>query len=191
VENPFAPPSEQRAAMLSRRADAGAEFVQTQFVFDVAAFGRWMAQVRDLGVDERCRILAGVGPVRSLRALGHLHSLPGVHIPGEVDRRLTAVPADRVAEEGLAMCAEIIQEVREIPGVSGVHVMAPGHEQGIPEILQRAGLPRRDVADGGLAVAANGEDGDRVAGAAPRRPAVAGRVRRGDPSPGAGGRRAH
>src|SRR5215468_12089913 len=82
AENPFAPPAGQRAAILGRRAAAGAEFVQTQFVFDVAAFGRWMAEVRDLGLDERCRILAGVGPVRSLRALSHLRGLPGVHVPG-------------------------------------------------------------------------------------------------------------
>jgi methylenetetrahydrofolate reductase (NADH) len=148
VENPFAPPVGQRAAILGKRAAAGAEFVQTQFVFDVAAFGRWMAEVRDLGLDQRCRILAGVGPVRSLRALGHLRSLPGVHIPEEVDRRLNAVPPDRVAEEGLAMCAEIIEQVRQIPGVSGVHVMAPGSEHVLPVLLERAGLPRRHAADG-------------------------------------------
>jgi methylenetetrahydrofolate reductase (NADPH) len=105
-----------------------------------------MAEVRDLGLDQRCRILAGVGPVRSLRALEHMRTgVPGLYIPDEVDRRLRAVPADRVAQEGLAMCAEIIEEVREIPGVSGVHVMAPGFEQGIPGILDRAGLSRQDV----------------------------------------------
>jgi methylenetetrahydrofolate reductase (NADPH) len=151
VENPFAPPAEERAARLGRRAAAGAEFVQTQFVFDVAAFGRWMAQVRDLGVDQRCRVLAGVGPVRSLAALSHLRGLPGVHVPGEVDRRLSGVPADRVAEEGLALCAEIIAQVREIPGVSGIHMMAPGYEDAIPEILDRAGLARQDVPGSGRA----------------------------------------
>ena len=148
AENPFAPPAGQRAAILGKRAAAGAEFVQTQFVFDVAAFGRWMAAVRDLGLDQRCRILAGVGPVRSLRALARLRSLPGVHIPGEVERRLSGVPADQVAEEGLAMCAEIIEQVRQIPGVSGVHVMAPGYGHAIPRILERAGLPRLPIADG-------------------------------------------
>jgi methylenetetrahydrofolate reductase (NADPH) len=148
VENPFAPPAGQRAAIFGTRVAAGAEFVQTQFVFDVAAFGRWMTEVRDLGLDQRCRILAGVGPVRSLRALGHLRSLPGVHIPAEVEHRLSAVPPGRVAEEGLAMCAEIIEQVRQIPGVSGVHVMAPGYEHALPALLERAGLPRRDAADG-------------------------------------------
>jgi methylenetetrahydrofolate reductase (NADPH) len=151
VENPFAPPTGQRAAILGKRAAAGAQFVQTQFVFDVAAFGRWMGEVRDLGLDQRCRILAGVGPVRSLRVLGHLRGLPGVHIPGEVDRRLRAVPAARVAEEGQAMCAELIEQVRQIPGVSGVHVMAPGHEHAIPDILQRAGFARHDGAGRGRA----------------------------------------
>src|SRR5215472_13001546 len=151
VENPFAPPAGQRAAILGERAAAGAEFVQTQFVFDVAAFGRWMAEVRDLGLDQRCRILAGVGPVRSLRALDHLRGLPGMHIPEEVDRRLRGVPAGGVAEEGLAMCAEIIEQVRQIPGVSGVHVMAPGHEQAIPAVLGRAGLPQRPSPDGASA----------------------------------------
>jgi methylenetetrahydrofolate reductase (NADPH) len=141
VENPFAPPAGFRAARLAKKADAGAEFAQTQFVFDVPAFARWMTEVRDLGLDQRCRILAGVGPVRSLRALEHLRTgVPGLHIPGEVDRRLRAVPADRVATEGLRICTEIIQQIREIPGVSGVHVMAPGYEHGIPGILETAGL---------------------------------------------------
>jgi methylenetetrahydrofolate reductase (NADPH) len=147
VENPFAPPTGFRAARLAKKAAAGAEFVQTQFVFDVAAFGRWMAEVRDLGLDQRCRILAGVGPVRSLRALGHLRTaVPGLYIPDEVDRRLRAVPAGQVAKEGARICAEIIEQVRGIPGVSGVHVMAPGYEHGIPGILEQAGLARRDPA---------------------------------------------
>jgi methylenetetrahydrofolate reductase (NADH) len=144
VENPFAPPAGFRAARLAKKAAAGAEFVQTQFVFDVAAFARWMAAVRDLGLDQRCRILAGVGPVRSLRALDHMRTgVPGLHIPDEVDRRLRTVPEDQVAEEGVRLCAEIIEQVRHIPGVSGVHVMAPGFEHGIPAILERAGLARQ------------------------------------------------
>ena len=147
VENPFAPPVEFRAARLAKKAAAGAEFVQTQFVFDVAAFERWMTEVRDLGLDQRCRILAGVGPVRSLRAHDHLRTgVPGLFIPDEVDRRLRAVPAGQVADEGTRICAEIIEQVRAIPGVSGVHVMAAGYEHGIPGILERAGLARRDPA---------------------------------------------
>ena len=143
VENPFAPPAGFRAARLGKKAAAGAEFVQTQFVFDPPAFTRWMAEVRDLGLDGRCKVLAGVGPVRSLRALEHMRcNVPGLWIPDEIGRRLRGVPPGRVADEGMTLCAEIIQQVLQIPGVSGVHVMAPGFEHGIPEILDRAGLAR-------------------------------------------------
>jgi methylenetetrahydrofolate reductase (NADH) len=148
VENPFAPPARFRAARLGKKVAAGAEFVQTQFVFDVAGFSRWMTEVSDLGLTRRCKIIAGLGPVRSLRALEHMRTgVPGLAIPDEVDRRLRGVPGDRVEQEGLAMCAELIQQVLAVPGVSGVHVMAPGFEQGIPEILARAGLHRRRQAE--------------------------------------------
>jgi len=152
VENPFAPPVRFRAARLGKKVAAGADFVQTQFVFDVPVFTRWMADVRDLGLDQRCKILAGVGPVRSLRALEFMsNNIPGLWIPDEIGRRLRGVPADRVADEGLAMCAEIIQQILRIPGVSGVHVMAPGFEHGIPEVLARAGLARAATARPGQA----------------------------------------
>jgi methylenetetrahydrofolate reductase (NADPH) len=141
VENPFSPPTGFRATRFGKKVAAGAEFVQTQFVFDVDAFARWMSEVRDLGLLERCHVLAGVGPIRSLRALDHLRdNLAGVHVPDEVVRRLRGVPPGRVADEGVRLCAEIIQQVRDIPGVSGVHVMAFGAEQLIPEILTKAGF---------------------------------------------------
>jgi methylenetetrahydrofolate reductase (NADPH) len=144
VENPFAPPDRFRAARLGKKVAAGADFVQTQFVFDIAVFTRWMAEVRDLGLIRRCKILAGVGPVRSLRALEHMRTaVPGLSIPDQVERRLRGVPGDRVAQEGMAMCAETIQQILQVPGVSGVHVMSPGFEQGIPGILDLAGLRRR------------------------------------------------
>jgi len=144
VENPFAPPAGFRAGRLGKKIAAGAEFVQTQLVFDIGAFTRWMASVRDLGLHERCRILAGVGAIRSLRALGYMRAnVPGVHIPGEIDRRLRAVPGSRVAGEGLRVAAEIVQQVREIPGTAGVHIIAFGNEGAVPEILERAGVGRR------------------------------------------------
>ena len=143
VENPFAPPTDFRAARLGKKVAAGAEFCQTQFVFDVAGFARFMAEVLDRGLDTRCAVLAGVGPIRSLRAYEFIRTkVPGVHVPDEVGRRLRGVPADRVAAEGVAICVETIQALREIPGVAGVHVMAFGYERGIPEILERAGLER-------------------------------------------------
>jgi methylenetetrahydrofolate reductase (NADPH) len=144
VENPFAPPLQFRAERLGKKVAAGAQFIQTQFVYDVPIFERFMQRVRDLGLDRRCAILAGVGPIRSLRALEHMRNeVPGMYVPEEVVRRLRGVPADRVAEEGLAVCAEVVARVRTIPGVAGVHVMAFGWEEAVPEILERAGLAPR------------------------------------------------
>jgi methylenetetrahydrofolate reductase (NADPH) len=146
VENPFSPPTGFRAARLGKKVAAGAQFIQTQFVFDVDAFAGWMAEVRDLGLHERCHVIAGVGPIRSLRALEHLqHGIAGVHVPDEVAGRLRGVPPDRVAEEGMRLCSEIVGRVRGIPGVAGVHVMAFAYEQGIPEILAGAGIGPRAV----------------------------------------------
>ena len=144
VENPFAPPLKWRAERLGKKVAAGARFCQTQFIFDVKIFREWMARVCDLGLDEKCYVLAGVGPVRSLRALEHMRNeVPGMYVPDEVIRRLRGVPEDKVAAEGLKLCSEIIAEVKEIPGVAGVHVMAFSWEDAIPEILERAGLARR------------------------------------------------
>ena len=142
VENPFAPPVEFRADRLGKKVAAGAQFVQTQFVFDVPAFARWMAQVRDLGLTEHCAILAGVGAVRSVKALDYMQShVPGVQVPDDVFRKLRAVPPGHQAKEGVKLAAEIIQQVAEIPGVAGVHLLVAGNEQAVPEILQNAGTP--------------------------------------------------
>jgi methylenetetrahydrofolate reductase (NADH) len=136
VENPSG-----RAFRLGRKVAAGVEFVQTQYVFDVPQFARWLTEVRDLGLDQRCAILAGVGPVRSIRALEHLAArLPGVRIPATLARRLRGVPAGQVAAEGLRICADTIQQLLGLPGVRGIHLMAPGFEHGVPEILDLAGL---------------------------------------------------
>ncbi|HUA40786.1 MAG TPA: methylenetetrahydrofolate reductase [Streptosporangiaceae bacterium] len=152
VENPPGPASSGQAAAdaadkatyrLAAKIEAGAQFVQTQFVFDVPAFAAWMTQIRDLGLDQRCRILAGVGPARSHRALAHLATIPGVVIPDHVADRLAAASADRIRTEGEKLCAEIIAQLAEVPGVAGVHVMAIGAESSIPAILQQAGLPGR------------------------------------------------
>jgi methylenetetrahydrofolate reductase (NADPH) len=143
VENPFSPPLSFRAERLAKKVAAGAEFAQTQYVFDLEVFTRWMAALRDLGVTETCAVLAGVGPIRSLRMLEFLRtSVPGVYVPAEIERRLRGVPADRVGDEGIRLCAETIQQLAEIPGVAGVHVMAFGFERGVAEILQRAGFTR-------------------------------------------------
>ena len=143
VENPFAPPpgSVPRG---SRRRPTRARSSCRRRSYSTWLPRGWIAEVGDLGLGERCRILAGVGPVRSLRALDHMRTgVPGLHIPDEVDRRLRRFRPGQVAEEGLRICVEIIEQIREIPGVSGVHVMAPRYEHAIPGILERAGLARR------------------------------------------------
>jgi methylenetetrahydrofolate reductase (NADPH) len=150
VENPpasaqsgAAGPGQSGAARLGQKVAAGAQFVQTQFVFDVAAFAAWMSQVRDLGLHERCHILAGVGPVQSLRALSHLQGIPGVHIPEQIGDRMRRAGPGQISEEGRRLCAETIGELRQIPGLAGVHVMAIANESSIPGILQQAGLTDR------------------------------------------------
>ena len=130
------------ADRFAQKVDGGAQFVQTQFVFDIATFRGWLGQVRDRGLDTRCGVLAGVGPIRSLRALEFMSSIPGVVIPEALERRLRGVPSDKVAAEGVAACVETLRELRELPGVAGVHVMVVGDERGVPEILEVAGLSR-------------------------------------------------
>jgi len=147
VDNPVATPDGSGAERLGHKVDAGAQFVQTQFVFDVAAFGQWMAQVRDLGLPERCAILAGVGAVRSRGGLDFIRDkLPGVTVPDDVYRRLRAVPSDQTAAEGARLAAETIQQLRAIEGVAGVHLFMSGNERAVPGILDEAGL--RGVRDG-------------------------------------------
>lgn len=166
VENPFAAPLAYRAERLGKKVAAGAQFVQTQFVFDVPLFARWMERVTALGLHTRCAVLAGVGPVKSLRALEHMRrEVPGMYIPDAVVARLRGVPEDRVPAEGLALCAEIVQQLRDIPGVAGVHVMSFNWEEAIPEILERAGLgPRFASADQGLVGKGDlGDNADRLA----------------------------
>jgi methylenetetrahydrofolate reductase (NADPH) len=141
VENPFAPPVAFRARRLAKKVAAGAEFVQTQYVFDLGLFAHWMADVRELGVTEHCSVIAGVGPIRSLRVLEFMRTgVPGVYVPDHVERRLRGVRSDKVAAEGIELCVETIQQVADIAGVRGVHVMAFGFERGIPEIVERAGV---------------------------------------------------
>ena len=147
VENPFAPPLRFRAARMGKKVAAGAEFIQTQFVFELGIFTRWMGEVTDLGLEQRCGVLAGVGPIRTVRAMEFMQSkVPGIHIPDDVVRRLRSVPSDQVAAQGMTLCVETIRRLRETPGVAGVHVMAFGQEQLIPELLERAGIPPRTAA---------------------------------------------
>jgi len=140
--NPFAPPYEWRPLRLAKKIAAGAQFVQTQYCFDIAMLKTYMARVRDLGLHEECFILAGVGPLKSARAARWIRgNVPGVHIPDAIIERLEGAADQR--REGKQLCVELIQEIAEIEGISGVHVMAYRQEDLVSEIITDSGIMAR------------------------------------------------
>ena len=145
ASNPFAQPYDWRPLRLAKKVAAGAQFIQTQYCFDVPRLRGFMAQVRDMGLHELVYILAGVGPLRSEKAAQYMRTkVPGVRIPDEVVARLAKTPKNRQREEGKRICIEIIRELSHVQGVSGVHVMAYRQEELVAEIIEEAGLlPRR------------------------------------------------
>ena len=137
--NPFAPPLDYRPHRLAKKAVAGAQFVQTQYCFDMEIFRNYMRAVRDAGTDEKVFILAGVGPLASARSAEWIRSnVPGVHIPDTVIQRLKG--AEDQKEEGVKLCVDMIRELQEIDGVHGVHIMAFRQEHRVAEIVERSGV---------------------------------------------------
>lgn len=140
ASNPFVPPYDFRPLRLKKKIEAGADFIQTQYCFDIPRLKVFMERVRDIGLDERIYILVGVGPLRSARVAYWMRdNIPGVVIPDSVIRRLLGA-GKRSRTEGKRICIEMIQQIREIPGIAGVHVMAYRQEHLVPEILEEAGL---------------------------------------------------
>jgi methylenetetrahydrofolate reductase (NADH) len=138
AENPFAPPYDFRPYRLQKKWEAGADFIQTQYCFDIPRLQSFMAKVRELGVHEKLFILVGVGPVRSAKSAEWMRAnVPGVWIPDEIIDRLRKGGKG----EGKRLCVDIIRQIREIKGVSGVHIMAYKQEELVPEIIAEAGLP--------------------------------------------------
>ena len=139
--NPFAQPYDYRPYRLAKKVAAGADFVQTQIVFNLDRFKEYMKRVCDMGLHEKVYILAGVSPIRSYGAAKYMATkVPGLDVPEEILERMRKTPKGERAEEGKKICVEIIQQVREIPGVRGVHIMAIEWEEAVPEIVERAGL---------------------------------------------------
>ncbi len=137
--NPFAPPYEFRPLRLAKKVQAGAQFAQTQYCFDVPMFREFMSRVRDLGLHERCFVLVGVGPLASAKSARWIRAnVPGIHIPDSIVARLEG--AENPKREGKRICIEIMQECREIEGVSGVHVMAYRQEELVAEIVRESGV---------------------------------------------------
>ncbi len=139
AENPFADPFQYRAARLAKKVKAGADFIQTQIIYNVEKFEEWMSMVRDMGLHKKVSILAGVTPIRSLGMAKYMKkNVPGMDVPDEIIKRLEG--AEKKKAEGINICLEVIERVREIEGVSGVHIMAVEWEEIVPEITERAGL---------------------------------------------------
>jgi len=145
--NPFADPFELRVARLAKKARAGADFIQTQCIYDLPKFEKWMEGVRDRGLHEKIAILAGVTPFKSAGMAKYMkNKVPGMSVPDEMIKRMSGVPKEKQAEEGLKICVETMQRIKEIKGVRGFHIMAIEWEQKVPEIVERAGLyPRPAV----------------------------------------------
>ncbi|MBZ0161599.1 MAG: methylenetetrahydrofolate reductase [Notoacmeibacter sp.] len=158
VINPFAPPFDFRPMRLAKKIAAGAQFVQSQYCYDIPMLREYMKRVRDMGLDEECFILIGVGPLASARTARWMRAnVPGVHIPDEIIKRLEG--AEKQKEEGKRLCIDIMQEVKEIDGVSGIHVMAYRQEEFVAEIVHESAVLkgrkpwRREAMPGDMAVA--------------------------------------
>ena len=137
--NPFAPPYDYRPIRLAKKIEAGAQFIQTQYCYDVKRLRDYMARVRDMGLHEKVFILIGVGPLASARAAEWIRrNVPGVDIPDPVIKRLAGAADQK--EEGKRVCIDIIQEIREIQGIHGVHVMAYRQEESVAEIIDKSGV---------------------------------------------------
>jgi 5,10-methylenetetrahydrofolate reductase len=145
--NPFADPFEFRVVRLANKVAAGADFIQTQIIYNVDKFAKWMEAVRDRGLDQKVKILAGVAPIKSIGAARYMQTkVPGMDVPEPIIERLKGVPKEEVKKEGIKQCVDIINQVREIKGVAGIHLMAIEWEEAVPEIVQAAGLlPRPQV----------------------------------------------
>ena len=145
--NPFADPYEIRVARLAKKVQAGVDFIQTQCIYNLDKFERWMEGVRDRGLHQKVHILAGITPMKSAGMATYMKNrVPGMDVPDDIVKRLSGVPKGSQSEEGIKICVESIERLKEVKGVSGFHIMAIEWEQKVPEIVERAGLyPRPKI----------------------------------------------
>jgi methylenetetrahydrofolate reductase (NADPH) len=142
--NPFADPFEYRVKRLAKKVKAGVDFIQTQAVYDVPKFVRFMKMVCDEGLDKQVHILAGVIPIRTTGMARYMRDyVSGLSVPDEIITRLEKAP--KAKEEGLKIILEIIEQLKDIPGVHGIHIMAVGWEDIVPEIVAKTGLMPRPI----------------------------------------------
>ncbi|MCD6295190.1 MAG: methylenetetrahydrofolate reductase [Deltaproteobacteria bacterium] len=145
--NPFADPFEIRVPRLAKKIAAGAEFIQTQCIYNVDKFESWIRLARDRGLHEKAYILAGITPMKSVGMARYMKNrVPGMDVPNEIIKRMSDVPKKKQPEEGINICVETIQRLKEVEGVRGFHIMAIEWEERVPEIVERSGLyPRPEI----------------------------------------------
>ncbi len=145
--NPFAEPFEWRVHRLAKKIAAGADYVQTQCIYNMPKMREWVRQANEMGLTDKVYILAGVTPMKSIGMARYMQKkVPGMDVPEEIIKRLQGVDKKKVADEGIKIACEQIQEFKETKGVAGVHLMAIEWEHKVPEIAERAGvLPRPEV----------------------------------------------
>jgi len=146
--NPFADPFEIRVPRLAKKIAAGAEFIQTQCIYNLDKFELWMKMVRDRGLHEKVHILAGLTPLKSAGMAKYMKNrVPGMDVPDDVVKRMAGTPKEKQPEEGIKICIESIQRLKEVDGVRGFHIMAIEWEEKVPEIVENAGLYPRPKVD--------------------------------------------
>ena len=146
--NPFADPFEIRVPRLAKKIAAGVEFIQTQCIYNLDKFEKWMELAGDRGLLEKVYILAGLTPLKSAGMAKYMKNrVPGMDVPDAVIKRIADTPKEKPAEEGIKICIEAIQRLKEVKGVAGFHIMAIEWEEKVPEIVQEAGLYPRPTLD--------------------------------------------
>jgi methylenetetrahydrofolate reductase (NADPH) len=145
--NPFADPFEIRVSRLAKKVAAGVEFVQTQCIYNLDKFDKWMEGIRERGLHEKVFILAGLTPFKSAGMARYMKNrVPGMDVPDEMVKRMADTPKEKQAEEGINICVESIERLKAVEGVRGFHIMAIEWEEKVPEIVERGGLyPRPKV----------------------------------------------
>ncbi|MEW5909411.1 MAG: methylenetetrahydrofolate reductase [Thermodesulfobacteriota bacterium] len=145
--NPFADPFEIRVPRLAKKAAAGAEFIQTQCIYNLEKFELWMKMACTRGLHEKVHILAGLTPLKSAGMARYMKTrVPGMDVPDDIVKRMAGTPKEKQPEEGIAICIESIERLKKVEGVHGFHLMAIEWEEMVPEIVEKAGFyPRPKV----------------------------------------------
>lgn len=144
--NPFAEPFEWRVHRLAKKVAAGADFIQTQCIYNMEKMRKWIQQANDMGLSEKVYILAGVTPMKSVGMAKYMKSkVPGMDVPDDLIKRLQGVERKKVTEEGIKIACEQIEEFKEMKGVAGVHLMAIEWEHMVPQIAEQAKVLPRPV----------------------------------------------